>query len=265
MAHRIKIKLVDIVFEVGCAELRQITWLKKNYCLFVTQDRPDYLVSLQLNKRKGPKDLRYSSCNCFQKSLSKFKTATFDLKVDFCKKKVSVSAVPDVGIVDVLRFLCFVVLLKKSGFLLHASVVLHRGFSYVFFGPSESGKTTIARLSQGSIVLTDETAAILKRKGKFYAYATPFFGDFGLPDENKGAPLKAIFLISKDRLFTHRRLKQADAVKELLHNILVNIPDRAIVNTLLVSLADLTHNVPCYQLYFKQDEAIWRYIDGIIG
>lgn len=52
--------------------------------------------------------------------------------------------------------------IEKSGFLLHACGIIRKGKAYVFFGPSESGKTTVAMLSRNLSILSDDLVIVLR-------------------------------------------------------------------------------------------------------
>ncbi|MDD5730492.1 MAG: hypothetical protein PHN57_05140 [Candidatus Omnitrophica bacterium] len=263
MTPSVKIKIADIVFKINCESPKPVLWLKKNYELFLTKDKPDLSVDLKLSARKREVSKAYR-IKWKHSGRLLIEAGPFDLDIDFPGKKAYVRADNDLGPADLMRFLGFIMLCRRKGLLLHASAVLDKGFSYVFFGPSESGKTTIARLSQARSVLSDEAVAITGGNGEFKAYATPFAGEFGSVKENTGGPVKAVFLIVKAKRFSHRIVGQKEALKELLRNNLVNIPDPVITNHLLDTLTLLVKEVPCYRLYFKPQKAIWRYIHGFV-
>jgi hypothetical protein len=166
---------------------------------------------------------------------------------------------------SLLRLLCAVLLLPRGGFLLHASGVVHRGRAWVFCGPSESGKTTIARLGDGRPVLSDETVAIAPGSGSYAAFATPFFGEGGpaMGQANTHARLRGLCFLHKAGEFSHRRLTAREAVERAFPQAYLPKREPALVSQLLAGLADCATAVPCYDLFFPPRPALWEYLDGI--
>src|SRR5262249_55465860 len=64
-------------------------------------------------------------------------------------------------------------LLCAGGLLLHAAAIVGPGGAHVFFGPSESGKTTVADLV-GEGVITDETTAIRREGARYIVSGVPW-------------------------------------------------------------------------------------------
>ncbi|MBN1527392.1 MAG: hypothetical protein JW919_07410 [Candidatus Omnitrophica bacterium] len=185
--------------------------------------------------------------------------------MQMAKGTASLATGAEFGIADVLRLLTSVTLLRRQGFLLHASAVLRKGHAYVFFGPSESGKTTVARLSGEDKILTDETAAIALSGNAYYAYATPFAGEFEKVSENTGGPIRALMLLRKDDKFAHRALSRKEAVQELFRSVIMPPADIRTFNAVFAALDALAAGVPCYEFHFKAEPELWRYIDGSIA
>ncbi|MFH0888382.1 MAG: hypothetical protein V1871_04165 [Planctomycetota bacterium] len=238
-----------------------IQQLRKHYQIFLDgNSKPDLYVSLSSIKHSPSDNLHVR----WKDETVRIETNQFSISVDLSQKKGLVQYCSDAGWVDIVRLLYAVLLLKKSGFFLHASAVVHREKSYVFCGPSGSGKTTIACLSKNRPILTDETTAIVKEKRNYYAYATPFYGDGGPVKANIGAQIEAIFFIHKATRFSYQRLTPAEIVKSALPNILLNIKSNQWTNKLIDSLLLLTKRIPCYKLYFKPETKLWSYIDEFI-
>lgn len=66
----------------------------------------------------------------------------------------------------------------SGGFVLHASSILVDDKAYVFVGGSGRGKSTIVDLIKKEVpesyILSDNSAFILKKSGKFYIYPSPY-------------------------------------------------------------------------------------------
>ncbi len=265
MDDSLTLTIADITFTISCTRKKFIRWLSEHCRQFISGKEPDISVSVNIDTQWKALSAVFTDTQASWHN-ERFYIATkfFVLDIDFFNKKASVVAGSDLGIMDLLRFLSNILLMKNGGLLLHASAILRNGVTYVFFGPSGSGKTTIAQLSEGTAVLNDETVAIRKTGGFYQAYATPFFGEYGRIDKNASAPIKAMFHINKDIVFDHQRLKGAQAAQELLCNIAIQVPEPVMVDSLFEAVTGLVKEVPCYSLYFKQDPSLWRYIDGFI-
>lgn len=158
---------------------------------------------------------------------------------------------------------------SKNNFMVHACAVTRNGVGYVFAGPSESGKSTIAMLSSGGYsVLNDETVIVKKENGSYIVSSTPFRGDF-LENENKSAPLKAIFLIKhageknvikelSKREFVTRFLKEVICSDTLLSMNRVDI-----FSEMMDFCTDVASEVPFYELQFLPDKSFWVSIDNM--
>ena len=267
MMHSLRLNIANTEYQIFTNSLRHILWLKKNYKTFLSlsESKPDLQIILKIDKKwKRDPRLFSPSKSIWHKCRFSTKTRFFDMEIDFKQSKAKVSAAPGLGPVDLVRFSCAIMLIRKEGFFLHASAVLDGKSSFIFFGPSESGKTTIARLSKDKTVLTDETTALARCNGSYNAYATPFAGDFGRVKENTSGPIKAIFLIKKAARFGRKKIKANDAVKQLFCNAIMPIDGPEISYYLFNTFEQFVRRVPCYELYFKAEPEIWRYIHGFV-
>jgi hypothetical protein len=149
--------------------------------------------------------------------------------------------------------------------MLHASGVIQNRRALVFCGPSEAGKTTVARLAGARPVLNDETVAIVKRGRRYMACSTPFFGEGGpaMAEVQAQAPLRGMFFLRKADRFTHRRLTASRAAARAFSQLFLPREDHAVVTGMLDVLADFAARVPCYDLCFRAHPDLWEYLDGI--
>ena len=167
-----------------------------------------------------------------------------------------------IGIGDVVRLITSFVLIQGGGFLLHSCGAVLDGYACCLAGSSGAGKSTVARLldHQGTL-LSDETTAISKRDNVYYAWATPFFGDFGRTTSNAGAPLKSLIFLKQAGHFRAIRLDSHDAARRLMQNVfLIGNSRRHHIAALLDIVADITRKVPAFELEFLPDGRIWQYI-----
>ena len=246
MPSKIKFKIADTVFQFSSPYPKPILWFREHYGPYISDNSPSDL-DISLVFRKGYRNSRILN----------------EIMNDRSNGKMKVVSNYNIGVADLTRTLFSIAVVKKGGFLLHASAVADENSSYVFCGPSESGKTTIARLSQEKDVLTDETTAIISKDNRYYAYATPFFGELGKVTKNRGAPIKAVFFIHKGKDFSHKRITRVEAMGYFFNNIILRGRNLDLTKKLLDNTYNLASSVPCYDLDFKPETGLWRYVNGI--
>jgi hypothetical protein len=156
-------------------------------------------------------------------------------------------------------------LVKFGGLLLHAAGVKGHDGAYVFCGVSGSGKTTIARLSEDKVILSDELIAIRSINGSYQAYGTPFMGEFAGGGVNIKADLRHIFLLKKDHRNFLMLLDQRERLKELFQCIVFFGENTNLLNTLFYLCTDIVEKVPFYQLHFLPDRSFWACIKTMGG
>jgi hypothetical protein len=152
-----------------------------------------------------------------------------------------------------------------DGFLVHSSAVVRGGAGFLFVGPSEAGKTTVAQLSREHVVLNDEMGLIVFDGDGVELHGTPFNGYFKEKSEGS-APLKAVFLLEKGASHEIRPVGRAKAMTLLATQVVppVGLSDvlthRAREAALDVA-ERLSSRVPVQVLRFSPDPGFWDLID----
>lgn len=86
---------------------------------------------------------------------------------------------PTVAAIDtallVAWFVRVVVEASPRGLLVHAASTVHDGEAWLFPAMSGTGKSTLARLSPGERVLSDEITLLTERDGRWWAWPSPFW------------------------------------------------------------------------------------------
>lgn len=159
---------------------------------------------------------------------------------------------------DFFLFCLYIFLGFSNMFMIHACGLVRNGKGYLFAGPSESGKTTIAGLSKGLTLLSDERLCIKKNCDGFFAYGMPW-GKGG----NMSAEVKYIFFLTKDKITTFNRLNPATAASWLLSDASLGSLNWGIIGNLLTSITNMVNSVPCYQMHFSLKGPIWEKIDQL--
>jgi hypothetical protein len=162
---------------------------------------------------------------------------------------------------SVLRIVHSLILAREGGFLVHAASAIRHGDAFLFAGPSGAGKTTISRLAPpDAVLLTDEISYVRRKAGEYYACGTPFAGELAKVGENASAPLKALFLLSKGQENRVEQVSPADAVRQLLRNVLFFAEDRELVERVFQSACEFVRKVPVHRLIFVPDQQVWDLI-----
>ena len=181
------------------------------------------------------------------------------LATDYNKK---MAATTKRAVVNILKSIYSISVIKNGGLVLHASAVLRNGKAYIFFGPSGSGKTTVARLSQEFPVLDDESIFIKRRNSSYQAYGTAEAqksiakaqrGDMKV----EGAfPIQGLYKLTQDKKVYLSRLPISQAIVELF-TIPALLKGLAGHKRLLLNLSNLVTEIPCFDLHFRQDNSFW--------
>lgn len=181
----------------------------------------------------------------------------FDLK----KRKGDIFIQPQFlieGVLNLLKGIYSLLVVKKGGLVLHASGILRQGKVYIFFGPSGSGKSTVAKLSTqcqdslaGGIVLDEESVFIAEVHGSYQASGQKVAGSF---------PVYGLYKLSKDRVVYLRRLSFSEALSEVF-TVPWPLKDLAWHEMLLANFSKLARTLPCFDLHFRPDNSFWGCID----
>lgn len=106
------------------------------------------------------------------------------------------------------------ILMKKKGFLLHASAVLHGEKVILFTGVSGAGKSTAsALLGRKYPVLADDICILKKEQRNFYFYQSPFVEkNRKIIKEDIEYPIKKVFFLRKDKNFKIEPIKNKEYI-----------------------------------------------------
>ncbi|MBI3978544.1 MAG: hypothetical protein HY331_10200 [Chloroflexi bacterium] len=165
-----------------------------------------------------------------------------------------------------LRVLLSIYLAPRHGLLLHAAGVVHAGRAHVFFGPSGAGKTTVARLSTGRVVLSDELTAVHAgadgAHGGATAAGTPFWGELEGAGAPVRVPLAGLYRLVKSPAVAVERLTPGAAIRRLMPCVLFFARDPALVEAVADTCLALAVGGRCHDLRFRCDATFWELADG---
>lgn len=146
-------------------------------------------------------------------------------------------------------------LLFNQGLVVHASAVEYNGKGILFSAPSETGKTTQAKLwceKMGAKLINNDRPAIRIIDNKPYIYGTPWSGE---PSEcnNNSASLSAIIMLEQASNNSIIPLNTEEAVSRLMPRCFLPYYDRELMNTAINNLESLLRLIPVYLLKCKPD------------
>ena len=183
-------------------------------------------------------------------------------EVDLVSRKARMSCTSDpIALNSFLRFVYSLVLLKEAGFLVHASGLIQNQKGYIFPGKSGVGKTTIARLSPGTTLLSDDIP-LVKMVDTPHIFGTPFWGNLAVGGEKTSAPLAGIYFPVKDKKNYTERLKPRQVFERLLPNVVFFFKNEKFSEQLFNLSFDLATKIPGYELHFLPDFSFWECMDA---
>ena len=162
---------------------------------------------------------------------------------------------------------------SPPGLLVHACGIIRNGKMVLFAGPSEIGKTTIARFCgdrHGDIV-NDEMILVSRKSPDnpcLQAQGAPIIGK--VPQrKNTTAELSYILLLKQSSNTKINELDKAEVYLRLIRQVInpAYIGQRSgrdVYSVMADFSAELVENVPVYELEFKLDEdTLWETIDEL--
>ncbi len=151
-----------------------------------------------------------------------------------------------------------------DAFLIHSSAVIVDGKGFLFVGPSEAGKSTVAELSQAHHVLGDEMNLVRDTGNGMVVAGTLFNGLF--KDKTPGeAPLAGIFLLKQAPHHALSEVPLLEGVTALASEIvppvgLDEIPTRDTLPQMMDLAEKLVAKTDLKYLEFLPDEGFWNVI-----
>lgn len=262
----VHLEIAGLVFRVAGASGASLAWIEERYRPFLCEKPSQIRLDMEI-QRGWPAGRPPRPRVDWENGNFQVKMAACRAQGSIAGKRIRVSVPPVATALSpsLLRLLCSLLLLRRGGFMLHASGVLQNRRAWIFCGPSDAGKTTIARLAGGRRVLNDETVAIVKRGRDYVACSTPFFGEGGpvMAEAQAQAPLTGICFLHKAKHFGHRRLTASQAVGRAFSQVFLPKREHSVVSGILETLSDFAGRVPCYDLFFQPQPELWEYLDGI--
>ncbi|HDY73939.1 MAG TPA: hypothetical protein ENH51_02360 [Euryarchaeota archaeon] len=269
----------EVCFRLVFTSPSQARFFNKYYQGFISNQEPDITIHVKVigkgestslpNSIIMSKTVEGDSFN-FHSGLI---TGTLDRESRTCKIEVKEALFKRIRIFEHFLFQTYYTLIAQNpageeNFLAHSCSVQREGAGYLFSGPPESGKSTIAGISAPlATVLGDEIAIVKKEDSRYFVGATPFRGDFR-ESVNMQAPLKAVFLIVHGKENEIRKISKIEFVTRFVREViypgtLLSTERKEDFTRMIQFCTDISENVPFYELRFLPDQRFWSEIDNL--
>ena len=159
-----------------------------------------------------------------------------------------------------VRFAFQLFLAERGGILMHSCGVVWRKHAYLFLGSSGAGKTTVAGLSRGRTVISDEYTCVRADGASPRLYGTPWRGGVNLSGK-----LRGVFLLEKGNDLEFSPLSQAQAVAAFHTGLCTYPPGQRLREQVLDDALRMAERVPCYRMRFSLDSPIWEGIERLFN
>ncbi len=138
----------------------------------------------------------------------------------------------------------------------HGVLLEHEGKGIIISAPSETGKTTHARLwrdCKNALIINGDNACCYKKDGKWRGFGIPWSGTSG-ESVNREVDIKAIVVLERGEENEAFRLNDYDAFAQIMPSLHSPSWDYKLTETVLDSLTDFMNNIPVFKLRCRPDE-----------
>lgn len=262
-SEELRLRVADVVFSFLSDESVWELEVDSIFHHFITNEEPD--VRIHVHWGSTPPSHPYG--DVFETKYTKIALATDsrygDMHITLPRDSQDILPYTPQSFLDV----AIMTSLLGSGrvIAIHACGVDDNGQGFLFTGPSDSGKTTLANLwkgYQGVTVLGDERLFLRKREHRYWVYGSPLKGGANLFSP-KGAPLERIFFIKHADRNVASPKRGKDAVISLLTQ---SFPDWYYHMNMQYPLdfcIELSQRVPCYDLGFMPSQEVVDFVRGL--
>jgi hypothetical protein len=237
--------------------------LRRRYPGFVAEGPGEWLLRIDLGARaaaRGPEVVVARDGSPDRFDLSRY---DFNGSLDLGRRvaDVTIAEPHELTLDSLLRVVLSLALVSVPGLLVHAASLVRDGRGYLFPGVSGAGKTTLARLSLDTTLLTDELSIVTTPAPEFRVHGTPFWGELARAGEAVSAPLAGLYFLRHATHHAVTPLGERAALTRLLPTVMSFAREPDVVARVVDLAAGLVARVPCFLLDFRRDPGFWEAIE----
>jgi len=263
MRRELRIEVANHIIGLNIEETFQAPFIK-NYAVFLSAGLPEISLDVELSPDVPLLDGSEPRLEFHDKLItviSEYLIGSLDLQTKSGKIKIN----PAYFLHSLGTFLrnifTLLAVLEDNGIVLHAVGIVRDEEVYIFIGPSGAGKTTVAKLSEGKVILSDDLVLMKKIDNEFMVFPTPDWGDKQIgPRENKPYRINSMFRLIKDKMVYLEEFSPAHALADIF-TIPHMEPELIPKDALLARFFELISAVPYYRLHFLPEPSFWDCIE----
>ena len=287
----VRVRIGDVCCSITCPDERTADYINQRYVKFLSKKPADIRIKLDTVKRFSPRYLE-----SLPPSLKHLKWG--DQVAAICRVDGAGSSAPplcinitveryqlttryEYKIMNTLLPVAYYTVQRRTypdqlpAMVLHACGIIRNGRIIIFTGPSETGKTTIARFcgSEHGSLVNDEMLLLSgtgTSTGEYRAQGIPIIG--GVPHHSsETAPPACVMMLKQAPRTAIRPLDRVEAYLRFIRQIiapreLTRLDDdiKVILSETTRFADEFTKSVPFFELEFALDkEALWQAIEEI--
>ncbi len=292
--HALSIKMGSVSCALRCQDNEIYDKLQRLYHDFLTDEPTDVTIEMKPVNRLSPEDLSTAlSTTRYKHKGNRIRTTSRIMRGQYDLARRTITITGERSLVDpnmesnhlnqLLTAAYYSACKIKydsrpPAMLVHACGILRNGHALVFTGPSDAGKSTIARLcgERHGEVINDEMLLMSRPSpggNSITIQSAPIIGDL-LPGRNTAAPLRCILLLKQsnktalhylDKVAAHLRF-----MRQIISPVCIGQKDKRSVYSMIADFsAEVTGAIPVYELEFNLDEkSLWQItgeLEGVQG
>lgn len=263
-SEEIRISIGDICLGLSVEDAKEAARIRKRYEAFLSLASPSLVVDVVVVEKDWPRPAQpgpWPLSTACSGDLLRFESLGEEATFDLAAGKGRLTKAPDIPGENALRVIFAWLCVSQGGLLVHSCGVLREGQGYLFFGKSGAGKSTVANLSKGFTILSDDLVMVRRVNGSFHAQGVPFRGEASdSPLANAHAPVAGVFRLMKDSKNYLEAVPRARMVASLLGSVPFVLEDPANSRKAAETCASLLGAVHHGHLHFQRDGRFWEAI-----
>jgi hypothetical protein len=253
----------DITIRVYCSQMDLVKILSARYADFPPHPVDSFTAQIDLTG-EGLRTSREDTETNFQDGVLHFSAEGYKGYIDEKARYgyLRLSSMQPVEDIDYFIRNIFALLIhQKGGVLMHTAGIVRNDKTYLFFGHSGSGKTTICKASKDEFkILNDDLILLFPQNENWFAYGTPFWNPTQIKPNNYSAPVTSMYLLKQDSRVYTKEITSGKAIAALISNVPVIPQDPIRSSKLFDLLSEIQRNIPIYELHFLPDNSFWDVI-----